>query len=443
MTASPFAIERLAEWAVAQREATIPADVLHQAERCILDVIACASVGRGHPSVSSVTEASVGSFGMGRSDVWFADHKMNAVGAAWINANAASILDLDDGNRQAMGHPGAAIVPAVLSLAQELDATRDQVLRALIVGYEVAVRVGAAEQTPSFHSANYCCFGIAAACSVLSGLPAEKIAHALGIVAYYGPRVSNLTLSVEMGSNVKESMPWSVVAGMMAAQLAAAGFTGNRDALDIPERIKTSVLLNGLGEGFLIQRTYFKKYSCCRWMHSATEALLQIMSTQSLVADDLARVDIETFVQATQLHNSATPETLEDAQYSVPYGVALAAVRGEHMLMPMTKAALGDDKVSNLAARINLYAAAEMNGLFPDRTVAKVTAHTKDGAFSQRVDLPWGEADQPPSDADLVEKFNVVAKGLLAPERISAIADASLGDAPLDVLFALLFEPLN
>ncbi len=356
-----------------------------------------------------------------------------------VNANAVSILDIDDGNRQAMGHPGGAIVPAVLAVAQDIGSPRADVLSAIVVGYEVAVRVGASEQRPSYHSANYTCFGVAAATAYLRELPVEQTAHALGIVGYYGPRLSNLTLSQEMSSNVKESLPWSVVPGIIAADLAAAGFTGNRDVLDIAERFDTAKLLGELGESFAIERTYFKKYSCCRWIHSAIEAALDLQLEHGFKAGDIELIEVETFTQADRLNNQCNPPTLTGAQFSVPYCLALALTSGEAALMPLREEALGQSEAVALADKVHLSTSERMDAVFPDQVPAIVTIHTGTQQFTRRVDDPWGEARRPPSDAELVDKLRNLARYSLPDGRIDALVDAVLNPlAPMQDIYAAL-----
>lgn len=423
------------------RLASSPLDpgVLHQAERCILDILGCAIAGRYHPAAHAVRTVAKLHFAGDTLKAWFLGQTFGPVGVAYANSIAATILDLDDGNRQAMGHPGGAIIPAVLALAQELESDRDTVLRAIIAGYEVAICIGTAERRPSYHSGNYTSFGVAAAVAVMKGMDAGEISHALAICAYHGSRVSDLTLSSEMGSNVKESMAWSVVAGMTAADLAGAGFTGSLDALDIEERIDGIFLRAALQDEPAIMRTYFKKYSCCRWIHSATEALLELVATNHLEPSKIDAIRVETFHQAKSLNNEADPQTLESAQYSVPFCMALAVLRGEGHLMPLNENALGDTEVVDLAGRITIVESEDMNVMFPAKVPAIVTVESEVQVFELRVDAPWGEASRPPTDSELLEKFKMIASGRLPDTVWHDIEDHVFGrHADFSSLFACL-----
>ena len=152
-----YTCEELARWILSTRTQPISDALLLASRRCLLDVIGCAAAGQDHPAVAAVKRTATSLFAAGRSTIWFEVDVSSSIASAFVNATAASILDIDDGSRSAMGHPGAAIVPAVVAMAQEAGASWEMALRAIVIGYEVAVRVGAAEVRPSFNSANYGC----------------------------------------------------------------------------------------------------------------------------------------------------------------------------------------------------------------------------------------------------------------------------------------------
>ncbi|MGI9387713.1 MAG: MmgE/PrpD family protein, partial [Methyloligellaceae bacterium] len=246
----------LANWCLSLRTEDVPDNVLAKAEDCILDAIASAIPGRDTDGALRIRAVASTSYRQGDATVWFTEMGLHLTGAAFANAASASMLDIDDGHRSALGHPGAAVVPAAVAAASSSDFDGVDVLLAVVAGYEACIRIGMAERRKAYHTGNWSGFGACVAAARLSGLNAEQLTHALAITAYHGPRVADLTLSSDMGSNVKESIPWSVVAGMTATELAQTGFTGCRDALDIEERFDAGAALDGLGDGFLITRTY-------------------------------------------------------------------------------------------------------------------------------------------------------------------------------------------
>ncbi len=137
--------ETLARWAVDLRPEALPADVLTKSEDVIIDAIACALAGSrtdGAQRVHSVARSTL--FGEGDAILWFDTATLHPTTAAFANSASASMLDLDDGHRNALGHPGAAIVPAVLAFADS-DQKGIDVLANIVAAYEVCIRVGCSE----------------------------------------------------------------------------------------------------------------------------------------------------------------------------------------------------------------------------------------------------------------------------------------------------------
>ena len=247
-----------------------------------------------------------------------------------------------------------------------------------------------------------------------------------------------------MGANVKESIPWSVVVGMTAADLAAQGFSGCRDALDIEERFDPAAAVDGLDDGFLILRTYFKRYSACRWSHSAVEGMLAIMRERNLSPEDIQEIRVETFLQAVNLNNLADPPTLESAQYSLPYCLGVAATLGEEALTPLSADSLHHSQAVDLARRVTVNRVKEMDSEFPARLPARVFVNTVRGSFDTLVTLPWGEPDCPPDRADLVAKFHTLARGRIPEDQATNIVAAveGLRDGEVEPLLDALRAPI-
>ncbi len=440
---TPWTAATLAEWTLDFDIGDLPDAVIAKAEDCFIDALACALAGRNANGTARVMAVASAQYRDGPADVWFSTDRLHPTGAALVNSTATSILDLDDGHRGPLGHPGAAVIPSALAVAQETNAGGHELLAAVVAGYEVCTRIGASERRRSYHTGNWSGFGAAAAAARLRGLSAEQLTHALAITAYHGPRIADLTLSSDMGANVKESIPWSVVTGLNAVDLAAQGFTGCRDALDIDERFEPGRAVADLGGGFQIMDTYFKRYSACRWIHSAVEALLQVMTEYGLAADDMDSVHVETFRQAADLNNLADPPSPESAQYSIPYCLGIAATKGDNALMPLAADDLHDQAAVAFSNKVTVTCDDALAADFPVTVPARVIVDTKSGRVEAQVDLPWGEPGGPQRRADLVAKFHALAARRIGEQRASAIIAAveNLKNGPIDPLFDLLSRP--
>ncbi len=435
----------LAEWALEVDTGDLPDAVIAKTEDCLIDALGSALAGRDTKGAARVMAVASAQYRDGPADIWFGTDRLHPTGAAFINSAAVSILDLDDGHRGPLGHPGAAVIPSALAVAQETNASGPELLAVVVAGYEVCTRIGASERRPAYHTGNWSGFGAATAAARLRGLSAEQLTHALAITAYHGPRIADLTLSSDMGANVKESIPWSVVTGLNAADLAAQGFTGCRDALDIDERFEPGLATADLGGGFQIINTYFKRYSACRWIHAAVEALLQVMTKHAVTVEQIDNVHVETFLQAASLDNLADPPSAESAQYSVPYCLGIAATKGDVALMPMAADDLHNPAAVAFAKKVTVTCNEALSADFPETVPARVIVDTQSGTFEAQADLPWGEPGGTTGRADLVAKFLSLATNRYNERRAVAIVAAveNLNNGPLDPLLDLLSGPAD
>lgn len=444
MSKQTWSAARLAGWAMALTPADLSADVQSRVEDCILDAIGCAIAGLDAPGTLASATVAANQYRDGKAPVWFRDTSLNAIGAAFSNAGATSILDIDDGHRKAMGHPGAAVIPTALGLAAETGASGPEIIAAIAAGYEVAVRIGAAELRKPYHTGNWSSFGAAITAARLCGLSAEQATHALAVTAYYGPRLTDLTQSNDMGAHVKESIPWSVVTGMSACDLAAQGFTGCRDALDLEGRFDPAVITKDLGQDLQILGTYFKKYSICRWIHTAVQALTEIMQVNGLAAADIKQITVETFEQAAALNNSTDPDTMEGAQYSVPYSLGVAAALGDVALSPMRPSSLHHALSIDIAKRVVIKHTVEMDGYLPRRVPVRLKVDVGSAVFDAFVVDAWGDAGSETTRDDLRGKFLHLAEARMSTAEARKIIAAvdGIADGGAGELLGLLSVPL-
>lgn len=254
--------------------------LLHQASRCVLDLVGVAVAGTRTPMTEISSRFAYDQYGPGKATVIGSRRPMSVMGAAWVNCSAASALDMDDGHRLAMGHPGAAVIPAALAVAETTGATGREFLAAVVAGYEVAVRCSVASvpwyKERMYSSGIWGVFGAAAAAGKLLGFDEARLQSAFGNAASHGSfPPGGLQANYSM---VKEVIGWAGMTGCAAALLAQGGFIGPEDVMDYSGRWDTTQLVDGLGdpERYAILGTYFKPYAVCRWAHSSVDAVLEL-----------------------------------------------------------------------------------------------------------------------------------------------------------------------
>ncbi|MCE5243439.1 MAG: MmgE/PrpD family protein [Desulfobacteraceae bacterium] len=438
-----WATEVLADFILALRPGDVPAPAREMAKRCILDLVGAAAAGFDTPPARAMRHACTGIFSSGSSGVWFTDSRLGCAPAAAINAAAASALDIDDGQRTAGGHPGASIVPAALAAAEETGADAEELLAAIAVGYEVGIRVAAARDFAALDTCStgrWCSYGAAAAGAFLRRLPAKKLAEALAIAGVQSPGLSASGYSAVMGNHVKEGIPWSTLTGLVALDLAELGFTGPTDILDHPSYFDRNAILANLGERYAIERVYFKPYSCCRWIHSALDALLGLMVENGIEPGQIERIRVHTFERALRLNNYSNPDSLEGAQYSIPFSLAVAALKGRGTMLPMKPDCLGQADIVALAEKVELSIDPELDRLFPARAPARLVLKTARGEWERLVRDAWGDPDNPMDVPSLEKKFRTLTDGIFRQkdqdEAIDAVAHLETGG--LERLIGLL-----
>ena len=409
----------------------LPHPVRHQLTRVLADHLGAAIAGLRTPTASIIADFTRAVLPGSEATVMGRGRICNAAGAALANACTANALDIDDGFRPAKGHPGAVIIPAALAQAEATAASGKDFLTAVLVGYEVGMRSSVAwhSSRPTYSgSGSWGSLAAAAACARLLGLDSESILHALGIAEYHAP-YAEILVSCEHPCMVKDGIHWGAFTGLTAAQLAGRGFTGIPSFLLRPEH---GMLIASLGQEWWIQRLYFKFFPCCRWAQPAVAAVLQLRQEQGLRADDVATIRVEAFDAATHLV-TRRPCNTEEAQYSLPFPVACALVRGRVTVDEVAGSGLTDLAILELAERVEMIVAPDLEARFPGEAQERVVITTRDGRslVAGPLSAP-GDANAPPSDDELWAKFFSLTEPIIGTKRANDLHQAIVGCDSLD-----------
>ncbi|KKC31351.1 hypothetical protein WH91_19950, partial [Devosia psychrophila] len=170
---------------------------------------------------------------------------------------------------------------------------------------------------------------------------------------------------------------------------------------------------------------YFKRYACCRYIHPALDAYRSLMENVTLETDSISRIEVATFAWALRLANKLTPDNLVEAQYSLPFCLAALVLRGPAALSPITQDLLRDDRIPELAARIDIEVCPTIDRRFPRDTLAKVRVILKAGDALETL-KPIGPADL--SRQDVRRKFRNLANGRISDVQCQRLLDATEPD---------------
>ena len=305
----------------------LPAAVVAQAKRCVLDLVAAAIGGHGTRLGRIIRDHVAGHYAAaGGARLMFDGRAAVPAWAAMANATMIDGFDSHDGHPLTKGHAGVAVLPALLALTSGGAVTGSEALTALIIGYEVAVRAGIATHRTccDYHtSGSWNALGVAAVAARLQHFDPEILRQALGIAEYNGPR-SQMMRCIDHPTMLKDGSGWGTMVGIEAAFLAADGFTG-APALVI-EGADVADLWADLGQRWRMLELYFKPYPVCRWAHPAIEAVLTLRRVHDINPADVTGIEIASFHEAVRL-NANRPRSTEEAQYSLAFAVAAALAR--------------------------------------------------------------------------------------------------------------------
>lgn len=411
-------------------------EVKHQAKRCLVDTIGVTIAGSFYSDTAQVVKALASELKEEEEATIIGTKlKRSAMTASFANGAMAHALELDDGSRHATYHPASSIVPASLALAEKLRKNGRELLESIICGYEVSLRIGISinpqHYLRGFHpTGTIAVFGTTASAAKLLNLTEEQTVNALGIA---GSMVCGINQYEIDGSNVKHLHPANAARnGILAALLSLKGMQGPRYILEgklgffncYAQDYNREILTRGLGEEFEILKIYFKPYPSCRYVHYAVEATLEIIKRYGISAKDVDSIHIRTHLNAKQGSDIPDYKTPLHARLSIQYGVASTLLRGKAGLREYTEESIRDERVRELARRINIDVDPEIQRLYPNPRSLILELKTKDGiVLSHRVDYPKGDPENPMSDSELEDKFLDITEEPIGRERSSLLLE--------------------
>ena len=424
-------VEQFARFAVGYRDAPMSADVIHHARRAVIDWHAAALPGAVLAPATSLEKALADELGHGSARLMLGT-PATVRAAALINGTASHIVEVDDIFREAIYHPGAPTIAAALALAQARQVSGVAFLRAVVVGYEVSTRIGAAMGRAHYrywhNTGTIGCFGSAAAAAELLELDASRFAHALATVATFA---AGLQQAFRMDSMSKPLHAGRAAeAGVMAALAAAEGVTGSLDILegdaglgramsDDPDWQKAVATL---GQDFHITRITFKNHACCGHTFAPIDGVLALQSQHGVRPDDIERIDIGTYQAALEVAGYDNPQTPAEARFSVKYTVASALMHGSVRLAAFEPARMADAPTRSLMKRIALGVDPELDAAFPGRRAARIRMQLRDGRVLTHLQpTRKGDPEQPLSDSELEQKFLELAAPVLGQAAAAAL----------------------
>lgn len=427
--------QRLASWCALTTPTWSDAS-LKGARNAMLDTVAVMLAGEREVGAQSALNA-VRTWGSGRSlALGSGGQRLAAPWAALVNGTAAHVLDYDDVLDPAMAHPSAVLVPAVLALAEEIEASGVDCLDAYLVGFEVMSRLGEAMNLVHYQRGWHTTLSLgssaaAAACGRLLRLDANGMAMALSLSTSMagGSKTQFGTLAKPLHAGLAAKN------GMIAAKLASSGVTGciepfegrwgYIDMMAGPEASGLTAALDKLGRVSAMEQygIWQKLYPCCASTHRPVDALRVLAPLRETVAGITVQVSE---IAAANLRYRI-PANVPEARFSLPY--CLAATLTDGMLTPSSftpEAVLRNDLVP-LMELVDMRIDPELPG---NRAVSEsfergtVTVLLTNGERLQHVVVtPRGHPGDPLSHTDLDAKFDSCVSGILPAQQATHVLE--------------------
>ena len=424
----------LSEYIAGALARPLPAAVVEKARHHILDTFAAMVSGTGLKPGRLAIDYAQAQGGPPEASIVGTRLRVSAVNAALANGMLAHADETDDSHAPSRTHPGCAVVPAALAIAELQHASGEQFLRAVVLGYDVCARVNLALGPDALAAASHAThsiggtFGAGAAAGALLRLNAEQVRH---LLSYCAQQASGVACNVRDSEHIEKAFDFGGMParnGVAAATMVAAGFTGvddvfsgERNFLDAySARPEPSRLAEAIGERFEIMATNIKKWSVGSPAQAALDALTHLMEGAAFVIGDIASIRAHLPARSARtVDNAPMPDV--NVQHLMALLLTDRALTFDSV---HDHARMHDPAVLAVRRLIELVPSQELAEARPPRqAIVEIALH--DGrSLTHRTRAVCGTADNPMTRAEVEAKALDLMHGPLEAERVSALVEA-------------------
>ena len=434
--------QELAKYCSGLKFNELPDEVIDRVKYFFLDFIGVASRGSLENSSRSmyrfVREVGNGSPG---GVIIGTKERAPFVYAALANGTSSHAIEMDDVSNEASLHPGVVVFPSALATGEMTRATGRRFIEGVVVGYEVMIRLGKAlgpenSYRQGFHPTATCgTFGSCVTSAKLAGLNDEKMMNAMGIA---GSQAAGSMEYLAQGAWTKRfHAGWAAHSGIIAAQLAKQGFRGPTSIIEgrdgflhaYSKGADPGKVLEGMGTGFQILQTSVKPHACCRYMQPPIDAVLKIVKENDLRADQVEKVRLGLLragvpLIADPIEKKYRPESIVDAQFSMPFGAAVAILYNKAGLGEFHLSKIRSEDVRRMMRKVECFIDPDLDKTFPRQWCSTAEILTRDGkAYFTKIEYPKGDPENPLSWEEMISKFSDLSRRFWTRERLTKIVE--------------------
>ena len=378
----------------------------------------------------------------GRCTIWGGGGKASMMEAGFVNGSLCQVLDFDDTfeiNSLAVSHPGPAVVPAALAAGEVCRCSGRDLIRAIILGYEAAIRVARAiepRRDDFWGFANTQVMGAATAAAAVFGLEQSGLVNAWGTAAACSPVANTNTmwgLEQRPMSWVKDGVGFAAATGLMAAQMAKGGMFACQNSLDAASgyyllcgsaAYKGEEIRRSINGSYHLDQLSFKPYPTCRFMQSSLDSLSLLLSENGLDIADIESIDVFLPPYLAKVFAVYQPATMTDAQFSLPYAAAMILSKQVPSPRWYSPKNLADPEVVEISRKVRLVPDQEVERRRVQESVLspRVRIAMLDGRiFEKQEYCAFGHPRKPFDRCDFENKFRNNAATVVDEKRIDRI----------------------
>ena len=411
----------------------IPDEVMARAKRSLLDYLAVTCAGAKFQQDKLERYWAFAQPEAGRFRAVGTGKDLALKEAVFLNGLNSHALDFDDGTNSGIIHLGSPIFSLLIPLCQRYGIGVAELLQAAIIGYEasytMAVSIQPGHKAMGYHATGTCgTLGATIAAGYMLGFTEEERFQAFASACV---AASGMLKVLDDGSELKPyNVAKTALLSLTALQLAKSGFKGHADPLGGRGFLKMMtgkedvelkpVLLNGT---YAIMKSYTKPYASCRYTHPSVEAAIHLRDR--VKAEDVEKIDIRTYGLAVSGHDHTDIPGSYSAKMSIPYATAAGLLCGRAGLQEFSETAVNGADILSLTKKVRVSEDENLSAAFPAVQTAIVTIKTRNGEYTERVDFPKGEPENPLTDEEFRSRYD----GLMEYAGVTAAVSSAVFDA--------------
>lgn len=427
--------EKVVDFALGLFYDDIPELAKIKAKNAVIDYIGCILGATDSPEAAIIDGFVDEMAAPGEATLVGSWKKSSAMYAAMSNAYRCHILEFDDG---AGGmHTGTTILPAAIAAAEKYDASGKELIRAIVLGIEVACRISLAagtSQNKYWHSTGTCgVFGAAMASGIIMGLDRDQLVWSLGNAGTMAAGLWQFNLEGAMTKYLHCAKAASD--GLLASMLAKRGYTGARKIIEgekgfivsHSEEKNPEKFFDTLGSEYMIDMLSIKPFPSCSHTHAAISASLQLKEKYDIKAEEIEKIIITTYKDAPiTARNNERFTTSREAKFSISGGAAAALLRGRVDKNTFSLKSIAEPALLDLVAKTEIQIDEEMTRNYPRQWAAAVEVKTPRGTFKVVEKEPWGDLKDAMPLEKLKVKYMQLAEGVIEESKAQALWDRCL-----------------